>query len=60
MLTVVASDSTMGSLRLEGLAIGGDENGGHETKRAEALGDNVRLDITIVVYEMIVSILYYR
>jgi hypothetical protein len=39
----------VGSLRLEGLAIGGDEDGGHETERAEALGDNVGLDITIVV-----------
>lgn len=49
MLTVVASDSTVGSLRLESLAIRGDENGGHETKRAEALSDNVGLDITVVV-----------
>jgi len=49
VLTVVASDSAVGSLRLEGLAIGGDEDGGHETERAEALGDNVGLDITIVV-----------
>lgn len=51
VLTVVASDSTVGSLRLEGLAIGGDENGCHEAKRAEALGDNVRLDITVIVCE---------
>jgi hypothetical protein len=49
VLTVVASDSTVGSLRLEGLAIRGNENRGHETKRAEALSDNVGLDITVVV-----------
>lgn len=49
VLTVVAGDGAMGSLRLEGLAIGGDEDGGHETQRAEALGDNVGLDITVVV-----------
>lgn len=51
VLTVVASDSTVGSLRLEGLAIRGNENRGHETKRAEALSDNVGLDITVVVLE---------
>jgi hypothetical protein len=49
VLTVVASDSTVGSLRLESLAIRGDENGGHETERAETLSDNVGLDITVIV-----------
>lgn len=50
VLTVVASDGAVGSLGLEGLAIGGDENGGHETERAEALSDDIGLNITIVVY----------
>lgn len=53
VLTVVASDGAVGSLRLEGLAIGCDEDRGHETERAEALGDNVRLDITIVVWKAV-------
>lgn len=49
VLTVVASDGAVGSLRLEALAVGGDEDRGHETKGAEALSDNVGLDITVVV-----------
>ena len=49
VLAVVASDGTVGSLGLEGLAIGGDEDGGHETEGAEALGDDIGLNITIVV-----------
>lgn len=53
MLTVVASDSTVGGLRLEGLAIGGNEDRGHETERAKALGDNIRLNVTVVVYGML-------
>lgn len=52
VLTVVASDGAVGSLGLEGLAIGGDEDRGHETKGAETLSDNVGLDITVVVWEL--------
>lgn len=51
VLTVVTSDGAVGSLRLECLAVGGDEDRGHETQRAEALGDNVGLDVTIVVWK---------
>ena len=49
VLAVVAGDGTVGSLRLEGLAIGGDEDRGHETEGAEALSNDIGLDITIVV-----------
>lgn len=37
------------SLGLEGLSVGGDEDGGHEAERAEALGNDIGLDITVVV-----------
>lgn len=49
VLAVVASDGTVGSLGLECLAIRGDEDGGHETERAETLSDDVGLDVTVVV-----------
>jgi hypothetical protein len=49
VLPVVASDSSVGGLRLESLTVGGDEDRGHETERSEALGNNVGLDVTVVV-----------
>ncbi len=39
----------MSGLGLHSLAIGGHEYRGHETKRAKALSDGIRLHITIVV-----------
>jgi hypothetical protein len=50
VLAVVARDGAVGGLGLEGLAVGGDEDRGHKPERAEALGDDVRLDVTVVVY----------
>jgi hypothetical protein len=50
VLAVVARDGTVGGLGLEGLAVGGDEDRSHKAERAEALGDDVRLDVTVVVY----------
>ena len=49
VLAVVAGDGAVGSLGLERLAVGGNEDGGHETKRTEALGDDVGLYVAIVV-----------
>jgi len=49
VLAIVASDGAVGSLGLEGLAIGSNEDGGHEAEGAEALGDDIGLDVTIVV-----------
>ena len=49
VLTVVTSHGTVGSLGLEGLAGRGSQSRGHQTKRAETLGDDVGLDITVVV-----------
>jgi len=49
VLAEVAGDGSVGSLRLDGLAVGADEDRGHEAEGAVALGDAVRLDITIVV-----------
>jgi len=49
VLTEVTGDGTVGRLGLEGLAVGGDEDRSHQTQTAETLGDNVGLDITVVV-----------
>jgi hypothetical protein len=50
VLAEVTSDGTVSGLRLECLAIGGNEDRSHQTQTAETLGDNVGLNITIVVY----------
>lgn len=55
VLAVVAGDGAVGGLGLKGLAVGGDEDGGHEAEGAEALGDNVGLDITVVVCGAFIS-----
>ena len=49
VFTVVTSDGSVGGLGLEGLAVRGGESGSHQTKGSEALGDDIRLNITIVV-----------
>jgi len=49
VLAEVASDSAVGSLRLDGLAVRADEDRGHETEGTVTLSDAVGLDITIVV-----------
>ena len=40
---------TVCGFRFDGLPIGGDELTGHHAKTAESLGEDVRLDIAIVV-----------
>lgn len=40
---------TVGSFGFDGLAVGRDEFTGHHAKAAEALGENIRLHITVVV-----------
>lgn len=50
VLAVVPRDGAVGGLGLERLAVGGDEDRGHEAQGAEALGDNVGLDVAVVVY----------
>jgi hypothetical protein len=49
VLAVVTGDCAVGGLSLEGLAIGRDEDGGHEAEGAETLGDNVGLNISVIV-----------
>eukprot|EP00128_Syssomonas_multiformis_P005792 Colp12_sorted_trinity150504_noHs@29020 len=49
VLTVMASDSAVGGLSLDRLAVRAHEDRGHHTERAVALGNRVRLDITIIV-----------
>ena len=50
MLAVVTGDGAVRGLALDNVTIRGDELRGHHTKRAEALGDNVRLNVTVVVF----------
>ena len=50
MLAVVTGDGSMGGLGFKRLAIRGDEHGGHEAERPEPLGDNVGLNVSIVVF----------
>ena len=49
VLSVVPGDGTVSSLRLADLTVGGEEGGGHEAETAEALSDNVGLNVTVVV-----------
>jgi len=48
--TVVPGDGSMGSLTLDGLAIRSDEFTGHHSKTSKALGQDVGLDVPIVVF----------
>lgn len=50
VLTIVAGNGAVGGLGLERLAVGGDEDRGHEAEGTEALSHNVRLDITVVIW----------
>jgi hypothetical protein len=45
----MAGDSAVRGFGFEGLAVGGDEDGGHEAEGTKSLGDNVGLDVTVVV-----------
>lgn len=49
VLAVVTGYGAVGSFSLDSLAIGTDQDRGHEAERAIALGNHVRLDITVVV-----------
>lgn len=49
VLAVVTGDGSVGGLGLVGIAVGGSQGRGHQTERAEALGDDIGLDITVVV-----------
>ena len=49
VLTVVAGDGAVGGFGLEGLSVWRNEDRGHEAERAKALGDDVGLNISIVV-----------
>jgi hypothetical protein len=48
--TPMASDCAVSSFSFHGFAVGHDKDRSHETQRAVALGDNVGLDITVVVF----------
>ena len=49
VLAEMPSNGTVSGFCLERLAVRCNQHGGHKTKTAKALGDNVGLDITIVV-----------
>ena len=52
VLAVVPGDGAVRGLGLEGLAVGGDEDRGHQAQGAKSLGHNVRLHIAIVICRM--------
>lgn len=49
-LAIMSGHRTMSSLRLDSLAIGSDEDARHHAQAAEALGKNVRLDVSVIVF----------
>lgn len=49
ILTVVTGDGAVCSLTFDDLAVRGDEFTGHHAQRAEALCEDVRLNVTIVI-----------
>lgn len=51
VLAVVARDGAVGGFGLKRGTVGGGQDGGHEAERAKALGDDVRLDVAVVVYQ---------
>jgi hypothetical protein len=53
VLAEMARHGAVGGLGFEGLAVGGDEDGCHEAEGAEALSDDVRLNISVVVLYML-------
>jgi len=50
VLTEMASDCTVCGLGLERFSIWCDENRSHQTQTTKTLGDNVGLDITVIIY----------
>jgi len=50
VLAEVARYGAVGGFGFEGLAVGGDEDGGHEAEGAETLGDDVGLYVAVVVW----------
>jgi len=49
MFTVMTGDGSMGGLSLTAMTIRGQKDRGHESQGAIALGDDIRLDISIIV-----------
>ena len=48
--TIVAGHGAVRRFRLDGLAIGREQNRGHQAKRSEALGNLIRLHIAIIIF----------
>jgi len=53
VLTEMAGDCTVCGLGLKRLSIWCDENRSHQTQTTETLGDNVGLNITVVIYTIV-------
>ena len=49
--SVVSGDGTVGGLGFKRLSIWGDEDRSHQAKGAKTLGDDVGLDVTVVILE---------
>ena len=50
----MASHGSVCGFRFEGLSIRGDKNRGHEAEGAKALGNDVGLDVSVVVCLLLV------
>ena len=49
VLAVVAGDGAMRGLRLDGVAVGRHQHGGHQAERAEALRHRVGLHVAVII-----------
>jgi hypothetical protein len=49
MHPVMAGDGAMCGFGFDRLAVGGHQDGGHETKGAKTLCDHVRLDVAVII-----------
>jgi len=45
----VTGDGAVSGFSLDGLAVWGNEDGSHETERSVTLGDDIGLDVSVVV-----------
>jgi hypothetical protein len=50
VLSIMTGYGSMSGFGFKSFAVGGDEDGCHEAQGAEALGDDVGLDVSVVVY----------
>jgi hypothetical protein len=60
VLSIVTGYSPMSGFGFKSFTVRGDEDGGHEAKGAEALGDDVGLDVSVIIYFPSATVLFYE